>query len=453
MSSFGVTNDGFVKKTLSDILSEIESSQRANISQALNQQADSVLGQVNGIFADATREAWDVMQAVYGAQYPDSANGASLDDLGALTGAFRLPATQSTVDIYCTGNTGTSLLSGRTVTSGAQDSFESTADATLAAATAWTGTTGYNLDDIVSNDSNIYICTDDGTSAGSGGPTGTGTGITDGTCEWDFVGDGIAYAVVAYQSVEFGAIVANAGAIDTENGLGAIETPVSGWSDAKNLEDAEIGREVETDPAFRVRREELLRISGSGTVDAIRADLLALDDVQQASVFENVTDVTDGDGVPPHAFEAVVLGGTDGDIWQQIWNSKPAGIASHGTEVGAATDSLGASQTVKFTRPTEKAVYFIIDVDTNTDPAEGPVYPTDGDDQVKAALVAYGNTLEVGDDVIAERFKAEAFTVDGVTDITDFKLGFAPTPTGTVNLSIDSRELATFDTSDVTVNS
>lgn len=48
----------------------------------------------------------------------------------------------------------------------------------------WQANTDYRLRDVVSNGANIYECTSAGTSASSGGPTGTGTDITDGTCVW-----------------------------------------------------------------------------------------------------------------------------------------------------------------------------------------------------------------------------------------------------------------------------
>lgn len=57
--------------------------------------------------------------------------------------------------------------------------------------TAWANTTAYVIGDHVTNDTapvKIYICTTAGTSAGAGGPTGTGTGITDGTVVWSYVG-------------------------------------------------------------------------------------------------------------------------------------------------------------------------------------------------------------------------------------------------------------------------
>jgi len=53
---------------------------------------------------------------------------------------------------------------------------------------AWQASTPYVLNQQVNNGGNTYICTTAGTSAGSGGPTGTGSGITDGTAVWNYVG-------------------------------------------------------------------------------------------------------------------------------------------------------------------------------------------------------------------------------------------------------------------------
>lgn len=53
---------------------------------------------------------------------------------------------------------------------------------------AWQASTAYALNQHVSIGGNVYVCTTAGTSAGSGGPTGTGTGISDGSCVWNYVG-------------------------------------------------------------------------------------------------------------------------------------------------------------------------------------------------------------------------------------------------------------------------
>lgn len=52
----------------------------------------------------------------------------------------------------------------------------------------WIISTRYEVGDRVTNDTNkTYVCTVAGTSAGAGGPAGTGTGIVDNTCTWDYV--------------------------------------------------------------------------------------------------------------------------------------------------------------------------------------------------------------------------------------------------------------------------
>jgi len=50
----------------------------------------------------------------------------------------------------------------------------------------WAASTAYAVGAQVTNGSNVYTCVTAGTSASSGGPTGTGTGIADNTCVWNF---------------------------------------------------------------------------------------------------------------------------------------------------------------------------------------------------------------------------------------------------------------------------
>lgn len=52
---------------------------------------------------------------------------------------------------------------------------------------AWAATTAYTVGQYVTNSSNIYRCITAGTSAGTGGPTGTTADITDGTVHWAYV--------------------------------------------------------------------------------------------------------------------------------------------------------------------------------------------------------------------------------------------------------------------------
>jgi hypothetical protein len=60
-------------------------------------------------------------------------------------------------------------------------------DYVLTLAPAWAGTTAYALGEQVTNGANMYLCITAGTSAGAGGPTGTGTDIADGTVVWTYL--------------------------------------------------------------------------------------------------------------------------------------------------------------------------------------------------------------------------------------------------------------------------
>ncbi len=57
-------------------------------------------------------------------------------------------------------------------------------------ARAWAASTAYLVGDKVLNSNNIYTCTVAGTSAGSGGPSGTSTSIVDNSVRWDYVESG-----------------------------------------------------------------------------------------------------------------------------------------------------------------------------------------------------------------------------------------------------------------------
>ena len=57
--------------------------------------------------------------------------------------------------------------------------------------TSWQASKAYAVGDIITNDSGkVYTCDTAGTSAGSGGPTGTGANITDGGARWDYTSAG-----------------------------------------------------------------------------------------------------------------------------------------------------------------------------------------------------------------------------------------------------------------------
>lgn len=378
----GLTSTGFEIKDLDTILTEIETEEKNLLGQSLVVRPTSVTGVINGIFSSKLSEMWEVAEEVNAAQNPDDATGTSLDQLCMLTGVVRLAATKSSVSLSLTGTPGTSIAVGRRVKN-------------TSTSTYWTNA--------------------------ASGVIGAASTVA-----------------ITFDAEEFGPTIGLAAT------LTIIDTPVAGWTSVSNPLDATLGRNVETDQELRLRRTELLTAQGKGTVDAIRADVLAVADVTAAFVYENYTAITDADGVPSKAFEVIVLGGTSNALAQAIWNSKPAGISAYGTSTGTATDALNTSRVVAFTRPTSKTVYLALTATTGTGWAGAT-------SAIAAALTAYGGTLTVGDDVYRSRLYDPALDISGVVDITDLRLAFTSSPVGTANLTVTSRELATFDTSRITV--
>ena len=66
--------------------------------------------------------------------------------------------------------------------------YNYTSAPTLTFGTAWQASTAYVIGDQVVNGGQIYTCDTAGTSAPSGGPSGTSDNIVDGTARWDHSG-------------------------------------------------------------------------------------------------------------------------------------------------------------------------------------------------------------------------------------------------------------------------
>lgn len=447
--TYGLTPTGFVAKTVDIVRQDISALLQAKFGASFDVSDGSPDGAVAGILAERYGQLWDLSQQVGSSQDPDQAVGAALDALCLLTGTFRLPAKSSLATLTLTGTPNTVVASGsRASTLSTAQPFATTVAATIATLTAWAATTAYNVGDRRTNGGNAYQCTIAGTSAGSGGPTTTGSAIVDGGVTWRYLGAGTGAVDVLAASVSTGAIVGVSGDITV------ISTPVGGWSNVMNVLDATLGNDVQTDASLRTARIAQLSRPGSGTPNAIRAAVLQISGVTSCTVFVNNTDTTNSDGMPPHSVEVLVQGGADAAIAAVLFGQVAAGIAFQGTTTTTVVDSQGVSQTVKFSRPTIVNIY--VDITLVKDPAS---YPTTGDALVQAAIATYGGVQLVGKDAVAASIGAQAFTVAGVLDVPrsgslgGTLISLAPSPTSDATIVITSRQLAAFDTSRITVHS
>lgn len=388
MTVYGVTPDGFIDKPLEVIIDEVHQDLRDSVSPAISKEPTSVSGQVISIFGAHLRQAWEVLQAVDASFDPAAAEDLALARLSALTGTLKEAATKSTVTARVNLNAGVTVPTGSIVS---VDGAPSARFVTTADAVNGGG-----------SPANVDVTTEAETAGPVEAPTGT---------------------------------------------LTVIETPVSGWNSVTNLADAAIGTVDESNEDLRARREVELQFSGSSPLDAISADVAHVEGVTAVRTFHNPTDSIDSDGLPKHSVEVVLSGGDDQDVADGIFAAVAGGIQTFGTTTMTVTDAAGIDHDVSFTRPDEVDIYLDLTLTVDDDD-----YPLDGDDLVKAAVVAWAQLNQgLGDDVVVSRLYAPVFTVSGVLDLADLDVGLTASPTLEANLSINPRQVAVFDTARITV--
>jgi hypothetical protein len=233
-----------------------------------------------------------------------------------------------------------------------------------------------------------------------------------------------------------------------------------GWTGVVNAADVVPGRDVETDAALRIRREQAVVRPGSCTDQAIQADLEALEDVIAAVVLSNRTLVVDGYGSPGKSFLTVIHPNTaDQDaIATAIWQNLPAGIYSHGLDVVKTfTDSRGYAQVVRWSWASQLVLHVEAVLTYSA-----PYNPVVSDDLVAAAILAESAFFAVGGDVevddfvaaISRRTDAGLKAIPGIVTLQiRVKFGGVPGPGDIVNLAVAITAIATLDAGDITVTS
>ncbi len=455
-TQFGLLSTGFIPKAITDITADLQAAMKSAFGASINVTPQSRFGQIIGIIAERYLELWNLAGAVHAAFNPDNALGQDLVNVAAITGTLPVIPTSSTVTETLTGTPNTLCPAGRQVAvQGTLSVFNTLADATITALTAWAAYSPL-LGDRRTNGGNAYQCITAGTSVT--GPSGTGVDIIDGgTAHWTYLGVGTGAIDVAMSSALTGPIIASA------RTLTLIQTPVAGWSSAINLLDAVLGVAVESTAAFRLRREAELHGLGRAAVQAIQAAILKLTGVTACTVFENTTDAVNSDGMPPHSIEVLVQGGDPTAICTAIFLNTAAGINTTGNQASInITDSQGIVHPIFFSRPVLVNIYVIANVIMNS-----AQMPSGGVAAVQTSvtnnILAYAATLIADFDVFSSQIAAAIIAgipfplpailgVPGMLDAGTPFIGLAPSPGTSATISITSRQLASFATARITVN-
>lgn len=404
----GLDSNGLTIKRHAEIVEDIEAKQRAAFGEDINTSSSSVLGQLNNIFAAALSEVWELGQGLYDGFNPDAASGVMLDNAAALVGVTRKPASYTTGVVTIDGVQGTEVAAGKLVQN---------------------PTTG-----------DTFVLVETVTIPPSGSID------------------------VQVRAEEAGALVAKAGEVSE------VVTPVGGWQGVTNAADFVTGSDVEGDTELRLRRESSLPIIGAATDVALAARLVdQVDSVQAAVVVSNRSLVVDGDGRPPKSFEAVIWpdsGVDEGAVTNVVFENMPAGIETAGVELFTVEDEFGQLHSVRWSYATRLELFVEVDITTTAG------FPSDGADQVAAAILAVGEGVEesdtlspqqlalrqvvgdglgVGEDVLILRLVCAAATVPGVKGVVVRVEDINP-PANTADIAVAATEIAVLDSARITVN-
>ncbi len=394
---FGVTTTGFSRKTVRDIIAEMEADELALIADDLDLDPDQLVGQLNGIFARQLGIGWEQLEFCHNGFDPDAAEGRLLEMLSKLTGTFRQGDTFSTVTLICNLDNGTELVT--------EETFAATDDHPDV---RWTPVEDY-------------------------------TATADGPVS------------ILFRCEQLGPIQGFAGTINI------IATPTTGWNTVVNPDDAELGLRTDDDNALRARRVKEIATIGSATVRAITANVVQAfgAKIQTLVVFENDGDNVDSRGMLPHSLEVLIFDGdipaVDNDeLAQVIFDSKAGGIHTSGNTSGTAValvNGLDADKEVLFSRAEQLDMYLEIDL------VKKAGVPYLGDAAVKQYVATAANAyFGPGDYIIGERIHAFAMVCAGVKDITAVRVGFTALPIATDNIPISIRQIGRFSTSRIVVN-
>jgi hypothetical protein len=349
--TFAVSSAGLATQTQAEVQVEIASKLQSVFGVGLNTEITSLTGQFIAILAELRAYDQQVVLAVWRSFDPNGAVGAALDRLGSLTGSIRLGATSSTVRgiFTCSG-----------------------------------------IVPVIAN--GVLVRNED---------TGTIWEVINGP--YATAGGPYPEAVAAQiQAVDTGPVIAPA------TTTWALVTPIANVTSFTNpVEDASLGRDLETDAAFRARRLVELYSSGQGPLVSIAAVVSRVNTadgyVESARVYHNPqTNPVDSDGIPFKAFNVVVEtspspppSGLQQSIFDAILTATGAGGYPYGTDyTGTAEDAEGQSQAIAFDLVGQIDVYLAIEITTSASPAI--VVPLDPDtmaELIRDACVDAATTL------------------------------------------------------------
>ncbi|ETR73973.1 MAG: hypothetical protein OMM_00552 [Candidatus Magnetoglobus multicellularis str. Araruama] len=201
----------------------------------------------------------------------------------------------------------------------------------------------------------------------------------------------------------------------------------------------------ETDEQLRTRNEKSIFAYGQYYSESLKGQLLNLDNVTKAVVYDNKTDKIDSYGIPPHQFSVIVEGGQEDDIARVILLNNTIGIMSYGNILKTINDSEGVPQKVYFSRPVHKNIYIkvVVDIDSS-------IYK--GDEDFKTSIETYcKKEFDVGCMVKLNKIYCCVNAISGVEDIEDIFIDISLNPDKNENIVMAYNEIGFYSIEQIEV--
>lgn len=298
-------------------------------------EADSQDYQQISIFARMIYDSYNLALLAYNNRTPKDAIGIGLDNIVALAGIQRKPATASTVVLTITGVDGTKISNGE-----------------------------------VSDDNGNYWELPDEVIIPS-------NGIID----------------VTATSKEKGNVFA------LPNTITNINTPVYGWLSVTNKQASSAGIDVENDFELRGRFSLSVLGPSSSIFESLQESLAAIPGVTRVRGYENDTSATSTGTVPPnvpagipsHTISFVVEGGNDVDVATELYMKKTPGCGTFGTTTVKLQSVTGNVLAINFYRPQ----YTNVKVKITIKQLDG--YTSDYVDKMQEAVSTYITEMSIAE--------------------------------------------------------
>lgn len=349
--------------------------------------SDSKDGQMVALVALAIHDANNTAVAVYRSFSPSTAMSDALTSNVKINGISRRGATNSTVDLVLTGTVGTSITNGSV------------------------------------RDSNGVI--------------------------WKLPGVVI---IGLSGTVLVTATCASAGPVAALPGsVTLINTPTRGWTSVNNPLPAAIGVSAETDAQLRIRQSKSVALPSLTPFDAVDGAIANVSGVTRHKLYENDTDKTDANGLPPHSISAIVEGGDATEIASTIRGVKGQGVATYGDMAVVVTDKYGNPYNIRFSRPSDVPIYVSITIRALSG------YTSIVGDQIKNEVSAYINSLTIGSSVLLSRIYSPANlgVVSGGNakfyDITELVIGTSVDKLASANIILAYGDLASCKVDNISI--